>query len=66
MGRAGGLLSARLFPLKMNILDAMGDAPFANCKDPRPRTYLDSLACSTGKVNEIPLKFKVKILFSGS
>lgn len=60
------MLSTRLLPLNMNIFDAIGDAPLVNCSEPRPRTYLGSLACSTGKVKESPRKFRVNILFSGS
>lgn len=66
MGSGGGRLSARLLPLKMNILEATGDAPFVNWRDPRPLTYRGSLACSTGKVKDKPRKFRVKIRFSGS
>jgi hypothetical protein len=50
----------------MNIFDAMGDAPLVNWREPSPRTYLGSLACSTGKMKDRPRKFRVKILFSGS
>ena len=67
IGNAGGLLSFKLLPLKMNIFDATGDAPLLNWREPRPLlVYLGSLACSTGNVNDSPRKFRVKIRRSES